>query len=169
MNAPLPHLQASPPRNDAAPAADIDARIVQAEQRLIAREEHLRRGFTSFNRQLGAAMQPRRLLKPALIAAAGIGLLLVLRRRATRHAAPSGAVASAAAAATRPAMFALLSALPWTRVVSLAWPHVPERWRRGVSLATVTDMVSLGLPLLGSLFTPKLRVGGDGDRHARPG
>jgi len=154
------------PRTD---PADIDVRIVQAEQRLVAREEHLRRGVTAFNRQLGAAWQPRRLLKPALIAAAGVGLVLLLRRRAPRHAAAPSAVASAASAATRPAVFALLSALPWTRVVGLAWPHVPERWRRGISLATVTDMVSLGLPLLGSVFTPKPRVGGDGDRHARPG
>lgn len=161
MNAPLPQLPPSPPRTDVAPEADIDVRILQAEHRLIAREERLRRGVTSFGQQLGATMQPRRLLKPALIAAAGIGLLMMLRRRAPRHAAPSGAVASAASAAARPAMFALLSALPWTRVVGMAWPHVPERWRRGVSLATVTDMVSLGLPMLGSLFTPKPRVRGD--------
>ncbi|MFG6432193.1 hypothetical protein [Roseateles sp. LYH14W] len=157
----MPQLPASPPRTDAAPAADIDARILQAEQRLLAREARLRRGVTSFSHQLGATMQPRRLLKPALIAAAGLGLLMMLRRRAPRHAAPAGAVASAASAATRPAVFALLSALPWTRVVGMAWPHVPERWRRGISLATVTDMVSLGLPLLGSLFTPKPRVRGD--------
>ena len=162
MNAPLPPL----PRTD---EVDIDVRIVLAEQRLVAREAHLRRGVKAFNRQLGAALQPRRLVKPALIAAAGVGLMLLLRRRAPRHAAPTSAVASAASAATRPAVFALLSALPWTRVVSVVWPHVPERWRRGVSLAAVTDMVSLGLPLLGSVFTPKPRVAGDGDRQSRSG
>lgn len=173
MNAPLHPLPPSRSRIDAAPMGDdIDVRIVHAELRLVARQEHLRRGVTSFNRQLGEALQPRRLLKPALFAAAGLGLLLLLRRRAPRPVASASVVASAASAATRPAVFALLAALPWTRVVSLAWPHVPERWRRRVSLATVTDMVSVGLPLLGSVFTPKpkvARAGGEVDRHARPG
>lgn len=165
MNAPLHPL----PRPDDAAADDIDVRIALAEQRLVAREQHLCRSVKAFNRQLGAALQPRRLIKPALIGAAGIGLLLLLRRRSPRPAAAAGAVASAASAATRPAVFALLASLPWTRVVSMAWPHVPESWRRGVSLATVTDMVSLGLPLLGSVFTPKPKVAADTDRDARPG
>jgi apolipoprotein D and lipocalin family protein len=158
MNAPLPPMPHTDP-------ADIDVRIVQAEQRLVARQARLRHGVTAFNRQLGEALQPCRLLRPALIASAAVALMLLLRRRAPRHAAAPGAVASAASAATRPAVFALLAALPWPRVVGLAWPHVPERWRRGVSLATVTDIVSLALPLLGSVFTPKPRAGGDRQRH----
>ncbi|MEO6276499.1 hypothetical protein [Roseateles sp.] len=146
---------------------DIDARILRVEQRLMAREERLRRGANRFGRQLDEAMQPRRFIKPALIAAGAAALLLW--RRPARIAAGTAPVVAAAAA--KPAVFALLAGLPWSRLVHMAWPMLPERWRRQVSPATATSLLAVGLPLLGSLFTPrpKAQHAQHADGDARPG
>lgn len=146
MNAPLPPLPASLSRPEA--AGDIDARILRVEQRLIAREENVRRGMTAFGHQLGEALQPRRLINPALLVAAGVALLVMLRpkRITVTEAAP------AAAAVARPALFALLAGLPWARLVDMAKPLLPARWRGKLSPAMVGGFVSLGLPLIESLL-----------------
>ena len=54
MNAPLSRAEVE---------TDIDARILLAEQQLVAREQRLRCGATAFGRQVHEATRPARLLQ----------------------------------------------------------------------------------------------------------
>ncbi|KQY88870.1 lipocalin family protein [Pelomonas sp. Root1444] len=146
MTAPLPPLPAS--LSPAEGPDDIDARILRVEQRLIAREEGLRRGVAAFSEQLGEKLKkPRRLIKPALIAA---GVATLLLWRPTRTAA-AGAATAAAAAPPRPAG----AGVPWVSLLGLAWPMLPARWRHRISPVTASTVITLGLPLLESLLRAK--------------
>ncbi|MCE4553108.1 hypothetical protein [Pelomonas cellulosilytica] len=155
MNAPQSPLPASLSRVEG--DDDIDAQIVRVEQRLIAREENLRRGVGRFGHELRDAFRPRRWLKPALAGAAGVALLwLLLRRR------PAAASVAPVQAVARPALLALLAGLPWARLVDVIWPLLPERWRARMNPTTATQVLTVGLPVLGSLFGRQRRR----DSHA---
>jgi len=145
MSSPLPaHLP--PPDSD----ADLDARILHVEQRLIAREERLHRGAGALAGELRERLQPRRLLWPAAGAVvAGAALLSLLRRPQAVAPAPTPR------AAARPGLD-----IPWVRLLGLAWPLLPERWRERVSPATASTVVTLGLPLVEALL--------DGGRETPP-
>ena len=59
---------------------DLDSRILQTEQRLIAREENLRRRLSAFGSRVKEVTQPKRLIAPVLGAAlAGSSLWWLLR------------------------------------------------------------------------------------------
>jgi apolipoprotein D and lipocalin family protein len=147
MTAPLPPLPASLSRADGLPPGDLDARILQVEQRLIAREENLRRGVAAFSEQLGETLKPRRLLKPALIAA---GVAALLLWRPSRAAAAT--VAAAPARASAAAGLHGLRGVPWVRLLGLAWPLVPAHWRHRISPGAASAIVAVGLPLVEALF-----------------
>jgi apolipoprotein D and lipocalin family protein len=147
MTAQLPPLPASLSRADGLPPGDIDARILQVEQRLIAREENLRRGATAFSAQLGDTLKPRRLLKPALITA-GVAALLLWRPART-------AAATAAAAPARASAATGLRGVPWVRLLGLAWPLLPAHWRHRISPGAASAIVAVGLPLAEALFGPR--------------
>lgn len=158
MNAPLPPLPASLSRSDA-DEGDIDARILRVEQRLIAREENLRRGIKGFGARVGDALQPRRLIKPALIAAgAMVALVLVSRLGAPqprpRHRdADMPTAGEAAVAVAKPAaLLALLASLPWGRVLGVVWPLLPQRMRERVHPETVGSALTVALPLIESVL-----------------
>jgi apolipoprotein D and lipocalin family protein len=146
MTAQLPPLPASLSRADGLPPGDIDARILQVEQRLIAREENLRRGATAFSAQLGDTLKPRRLLKPALITA-GVAALLLWR--------PARTAAATAAAPARASAAAGLRGVPWVRLLGLAWPLLPAHWRHRISPGAASAIVAVGLPLAEALFGPR--------------
>lgn len=129
---------------------DLDARILLVEQRLIAREQKLCRGVASLNGQLHRALSPKRLLLPAGGALLGVAALLSLWRRPSR-------LPAAAAGSARPS--GLPVEIPWVRMLGLAWPMLPERWRNRVSPATASSLVTLGLPLVERLL---------GTRRAQP-
>ena len=133
MNAPLPE-------------PDIDARILHVEQRLMAREARLRAGAQGLAGQLRQSLQPRKLLLPAGGVLLGIAALLSLRRHPRTPPRAPGPVG------------ALLD-IPWVRLLGLAWPLLPERWRNRVGPATASSVVTLGLPLVEGLL---------GSRRARP-
>jgi hypothetical protein len=94
---------------------------------------------------------------------------VLLMLRPSRRGGPVPTAPMVAAAAARPAVFALLAGLPWTRLVSMAWPLLPERLRRQMNPATATSLLSVGMPLLGSLFAPRPKCRPDADKGARPG
>lgn len=141
MTAPPPPPQASPLHPEEPAAGDIDARILRVEQRLIAREEALRRRLGNLGTQLQHRLQPRRLLWPAAgVAAVLLSLLAWRRRPAAAHVRPAVSAGPGAHHGSHP--------LPWAYLLTLAWPLVPERWRVRVSPAVATSLVTLGLPLL---------------------
>jgi apolipoprotein D and lipocalin family protein len=131
---------------------DLDARILLVEQRLIAREQTLRRGIADLGQRLRATHEPWRRALPALgLALAAVTLAAIAwrwRRRARphRHAVPALAAAPHAAAAA--AASTAGSDIPWVRLVALGWPLLPARWRSRVSPATASSLVALGLPLV---------------------
>lgn len=136
--------------------ADIDTLVLLAEQRLIDREQRVRQSVRRFSRQLHDATRPERLAKPALIAG-GVALWLMLRRRHPRAAAAAPAGHPAVPAAARPALFVLLAGIPWTRLLSHAWPLMPGRWRERLNPATAASLLTLGLPVLEGLLTRRRR------------
>lgn len=125
---------------------DLDSRIRQTEQRLIAREENLRRRLSAFGGRVKEFAQPKRLVAPALGAAlAGTSLWWLLRGKSASGAATS--VPSGAAEA-RPRR----SELPWVNMIAFVWPMLPAHWRSKVSPGTASTVVALGLPLVERLL-----------------
>lgn len=120
---------------------DLDSRIRQTEQRLVLREENLRRRLSLFSSRAKEAAQPKRLLVPAL----GVGLAGAALWWLWRGKSPAPRLSAAgdeqAAAPTRH------GELPWVRMVAFVWPLLPDHWRSKVSPATVSTVVALGLPL----------------------
>ena len=145
MNAPLSRAETE---------ADIDARILQAELRLVAREERLHRGVTALGRQVHQATRPSRLLQPALLTAA---VAVIVLGWPSRKQAPAPASQqqpdTAAAAIARPALFVLLAGIPWTRLLSHAWPMLPGHWRERLNPAMAAGILTFGLPLLEGWLT----------------
>jgi apolipoprotein D and lipocalin family protein len=106
-------------------SAELDARILIAEQAVMARDVRVGQQL----RDLGARMQRRaaRGLRSSLAGLAGSLLMsrLLPARRASRTQAPA-----------------------WPKVLSLLWPALPARWRMRTDPATVALVVELLLPWL---------------------
>jgi len=138
MNAPLP---ASLSRAEVEGDGGLDERIRRVEQRLIAREENLRRGVAHLGGDVRERLQPRKLLLPlASGLLATMAVLALWRRPAARVAAPT---VSSGGAAGR---------VPWVQLIGFAWPLLPERWRSRVSPTVVNSVMTLGLPLAEALL-----------------
>jgi lipocalin len=127
---------------------DLDARILQAEQRLVARQENIQRRLAAAGQRLQRALNPGRLLWPlgATLAVGGLGWLLRGRRSA----------AVAPFVATPPGHEAVAGAggVPWLQVAGSMWPLLPRSWRRRISPATFNLVLNAGLPLARSLLRP---------------
>ena len=143
--APVPRSMAALKTAD----ADLDTQILHIEQRLILREENMRRSARHLTARVQHALRPARMLWPlagtAAAAAAGFGLYMLWRRR--KEPAPTATGPSA------PQLAAESSALSWVRLIPLAWPLLPQGWRARVSPATASAVMSLGLPLLEGLLS----------------
>lgn len=131
--------------------ADIDARILAAEHRLVARQQRLGCGMAAVHQQLQAVMRPQRLVRPVLFVMAGVAVATwwLAHRRPRSGAQVACAPAPAVA---RPALAALLAGLPWSRWVAQAWPLLPARLRAHVSPAALGGALKLGLPLVEGLL-----------------
>jgi apolipoprotein D and lipocalin family protein len=127
--------------------AELDHQIVEVEQRLIAREERLRRGLAALSGRVRRAAEPTRVLLPLGGAALG-ALLLWLWRGRRGGARGTGAMQSAASGQHRGSS----AEAPWISLIALAWPLVPARWRRRISPATASTLVAIGLPLAQGLL-----------------
>jgi len=117
---------------------DLDARIAEAEQRLVRREARLRRRWTALGERVKEAARPQRMLAPAAGLAALLLTLWWLRRPAP------AAAAQHRSRDDRPG-------LPWLRLAGLAWPLLPERWRARVPPALAETAVVFGPWVLGLL------------------
>ncbi len=128
-------------------AAELDDRILQVEQRLIAREDRLRRGMSALTGRVRRATQPARLLLPLGSAVVG-GLLWWLWRGRSTGAHATSRLQTAASGQHRGSS----AEAPWVSLIALAWPLVPARWRRRISPATASTLVAIGLPLAQGLL-----------------
>jgi apolipoprotein D and lipocalin family protein len=146
MNVPIPlPLPASPPRVEAVEHGDLDARIRQAEGRLLAREDNLHRDFLAIGLQLRQSLQPRRLLIPALGVGAAVVALLWLFRHRPGQAKPSQR-ADAALPRAHPA------GGTWVPLAGMLWPLLPASWRAQVNPSVAQLALGTGLPLLDLLM-----------------
>lgn len=147
--APLPaSLQRA--ETQAAESGDLDERIRLAEQRLIARDETLRRRFGLLGTRAKDLLQPRRLLAPLAGGAVALGALWWMWRGLGPRMAPAPV-----ASPPRP----VKPQLPWVSLLGLAWPLLPRHWRSRVSPATASTAIAFGLPLVERLLAR---------RHAPP-
>lgn len=151
MNETTPSPQpASLPRADGEPGT-LEARILQVEQRLVAREENLRHTLHGLGLRLRRSLQPRRLVIPAVgvgVVAALLGLLwLTLARR--RGALP-GQGASAA-----PLARDLGGVGGWISTVGLVWPMLPAQWRDRIHATVTRLMLGIGLPWVEQLLAQR--------------
>jgi apolipoprotein D and lipocalin family protein len=145
-----------PPLSSPDPASQLslEARILHAEQRLVAREQRMQQRLHSLGARAQAGLQPRRLAKPVLGGLAAVaGLWWLLRGR------PGAAAQRQAAAAVdghssvdEPVPGAGLD-LPWASLLGMAWPLLPARLRARLSPATVNLVLSLGVPLAQQLLS----------------
>jgi hypothetical protein len=107
---------------------DLDARILQAEQRLIAREENLRRGAAFLGERVRHFWQPRRLMKPVLLAGGvAIAMAMVWLWRA-KPKAPEIATPSKAPTARAKAQ----APKRWLGPLGLIWLLIPMAWRQAL-------------------------------------
>jgi len=136
-------LPANQPRPE---DVDIDQRILEVEQRLMAREERWRRGVDSLTSRVRQVAAPGRLLVP--IGGALFGAVLLRSWRRGGAARATSPVISAASGQHRGGN----AEAPWISLIALAWPLVPARWRTRVSPATASTLVAIGLPLLQGLL-----------------
>lgn len=113
-----------------APQGDIDARIRQAELRLISREENLHRGVTALGQRLREAARPHRLIVP--LAGAVVLVLGWWWRRSGTGARPL-----APAPAPR-------GSGPWMGLLGLVVPLLPQKWRARFSPAIVSAVMAIG-------------------------
>jgi hypothetical protein len=152
MNATPPPSPPTPPLPASlqhAEATDLDARILQAEQRLIARDERVRLGAHHLLQQLQAAWQPRRLMRPLVVGAlavmlAGLAIGSLWRSPGRRLRREPEAGPSA-------------RTLPWVHALTLAWPMLPQAWRARVNPATANALLTVVLPVGGWLLARRRR------------
>lgn len=154
MNATTSPLPASLLRSEVEDTS-LDDRIRQAEQRLIAREENLRRTVNALGRRARASLTPSQLLKPVLLPAVGgllalVGGWWVLRTRggsgAVGHRAPAPGTGRAEGGKSR-------HEAPWISLVGLGWQLVPVAWRSRFNPQIVNLVITVGLPLAERVFS----------------
>jgi hypothetical protein len=123
---------------------DLDARIEQAEQRLIAREEGLRRRVGALGQRVAQAWQPRKLVTPLLVAGAVTALGWLWSRR-------PASVNGSAQAPTQPGAVergAGSGSAHWVRWLPMLRPLLPPSWRTSVPAPLRQLARGMGLPLL---------------------
>jgi len=143
-----PAAAASPAEKAA--MVDLREQIEQAERRLVAREQRLRRGISAIGARVRQNLQPRRLVWPlAAMAAAGAAVWWLLPSRAVRPAGASRVAGGGLAALTQRTV---QGAGGWVRLLGLAWPLLPAQWRARVSPVTASAVMSVGMPLIERAF-----------------
>lgn len=128
-------------------AADLDGRILQVEQRLIAREERLHRSIAGLTSRVRRVTQPGRWFLPVGGAVLG-GVFFWLLRGRGGGAYSTSAVQTAASGQRRGSN----AEAPWVSLLALAWPLLPARWRTRISPAAASALVAIGLPVAQGLL-----------------
>lgn len=132
---------------------DLDARILQAEQRLIAREEGLRRRAGALGQRVALAWQPRRLLTPLLV----VGGVTTLVWLWSRRPAPAARLASNPTQPGMPGGDGDSGSAHWVHWLPMLWPLMPTRWRARVPHSLRLLARHLGVPLLEVLIERRRR------------
>jgi hypothetical protein len=144
---------------------DLETRIAQAEERLLARDQRVRTSLVAVRQRAQRLWQPWRLVYAVgggLVALGGVWWLW-RRRRGSGDALAGRADGVTAHRASKldhflnlrssprdlslPRSNGVPAALPWFGFVGILWPLLPRAWRRRVSPATVSAGLAL-VPLV---------------------
>jgi apolipoprotein D and lipocalin family protein len=133
---------------------DLDTRIEQVEQRLVAREAWLRSTAESLGQRTRIALTPSPWVLPAV--GAGVVLWLGWRWWYRREPVPRVSVNVPATVAGR--HDDALADLPWAGLAAMGWPLMPAAWRGRVSPAAAAAVVSTVLSIGRRLFGRRRRL-----------
>lgn len=152
-------LPSAPPARPGAPMAlpavglDLDTRIEQLEQRLVAREARLRSSAESLAQRAQQAVTP----KPWMLAVVGASVVLWLGWRWRQRRVPVRQVSADVPANVADRHVDVIADLPWAGLTALAWPLAPVTWQDRLSPAAAATVVSTVLSIGRRLF--RRRVG----------
>jgi hypothetical protein len=153
-----------PPAHAEPPQGTLEERIARAEQGLVAREQALQQRAQAFMQRTQEALEPRRLVRPAAYTAGTLVLVWVVLRLLRRKPDAAGVdpratapASTARSAAEGRAPASPLRDLPWARTAALLWPLLPVAWRGRLGPDTASIIVTLGLTLVGLLFSKRVR------------
>ena len=127
---------------------DLEARIVLAEQAVIARDERIRRRSRMIVHRVQDGVL-RHAGSGIVVAAGTVVLSWLLGRRMPRAPAPAPTPAEGLA---RDAGFSLASLLP------LVWPLMPRAVRRRVTPAMASTVIAFAAPWVARLFRRRRRA-----------
>lgn len=117
--------------------AGLDQRVQEIEQRLIDREDGLRRRMRSLRLRL--ANEPRRLIGPLLLAASAfVAIFLLAGRRRGSRSVPGRSLAGRGASVMH--------------YGGLLWPLLPSAWRARMKPFTAIPLAGLLAPLIDQAF-----------------
>jgi len=137
---PQPPARPSDASDSRTGSRDLDARIRQIEQRIVARREHLFAEAREASDRVQHALRPRRILPPLLATTLAAAALWSLLRRDRRDSGSGPAVADSRAHSAQPPN-------GWMRLVDIGWPLVSARFGTGSSPTLAAAILSAGLPL----------------------
>lgn len=142
---PSPSQPVRPSAATASPVADLDldTRIEQLEQRLVAREAWLRSTAESLAQRAQRAATPR----PWVLPVVGVGVVLWLGWRGRHRREPTRQVNVGVPANVAERHVEGLADLPWAGLAALGWPLAPAPWRERLSPAAAAAVVSTALSI----------------------
>lgn len=146
---------------------ELDARIRRAELALIARDERVKLQVAHLNQRFRRARDPARLAARWGVPAAGGALAMlagwwVWRKRrpadaSRRHAGDHGGGAHHGRGRD--------GGLGWLEMLALAWPMLPEAWRRRWGPTSTAALMNLGTAAARHLMAGLERLREDGSKH----
>jgi TRAP-type C4-dicarboxylate transport system permease small subunit len=132
---------------------DLDTRIDQLEQRLVAREAWIRSTADSLRQSTRLAVTPR----PWALPLVGAGMVVWLGWRWWHRRGPARPASVGVPATASGRHVPGRADLPWAGLMALAWPLVPASWRGRFSPAAAAAIVSTLLTIGRQLFRRSVR------------
>lgn len=148
---------------------DLDARIRRAELALIARDERLKVQVSRLNERFRRARDPARLAARWGVPAAGGALAVLAGWWVWRKRRPAVDTSALHGGDHRPGDHHTrrrgAGGLGWLEMLALAWPMLPEAWRRRWGPTSTAALMNLGTTAARHLMAGIERLREDGAQH----